>query len=394
MTQRGRWVLALATLLALAAGALSLRSGLASTWLAKGAAKPTAATPADSASANANAIRKAIELAPGDLARAERAELVQTLAISGSLKAVNSAFVKARLAAEIKQLNVREGDTVLAGQLIGQLDVTEASLRLRQSEDQVASAQAQLDIAERALENNQALVGQGFISKNALDTSVSNAAAARASLQAARAAADLSRKAVRDSEIRAPIAGQVAQRLVQAGERVPIDTRLVEIVDLSRLELEAAVAAEDVLLVRVGQSARVQIDGLAQPLHARVVRINPSAQAGTRSVMTYLQLAPQPGLRQGLFARASIDLQRRSALVVPASALRLDQSRPYVLAVENGKAVEKPITTGGRGEVALKAGVEAAVEVTTGLTEGALVLRGGVGKLPAGTLLRLPASTP
>jgi RND family efflux transporter MFP subunit len=385
-----RWLWPLAAVLLVAAGLGAWRVLVAGP---KGAAQAAAASSPGASAAGRTA--QAIDLAAGDIATAARRDLVQTLAISGSLKAVDSAVVKARVAAEVKALTVREGDRVQAGQLIGQLDSTEVALRLKQADDQTASAQAQLDIAERTLENNKALVGQGFISKNALDTAVSSAAGARAQLQAARAAADLAKKAVRDSEVRAPISGFIAQRLVQVGERVPLDTRIVEIVDLSRIELEAAVTAEDVLALRVGQPARVQIDGLAQPLPARVARINPSAQAGTRSVMAYLQLDPNPALRQGLFARASIDLQRRAALVVPASALRADQARPYVLAVENGVAVARNVGTGTRGDAAFDGGAtEPALEITQGLAEGALVLRGTVGSLRAGTRVQLPAGRP
>jgi len=336
----------------------------------------------------------AIELAPGDVARAEMAELVARLEISGGLKAVRSAIVKARVPGEVQTLTVREGDRVAAGQLLGRLDATEFEWRLRQAEDQARAAQAQLDIAERTLANNRALVDQGFISRNALDTSSSSAAGAAASLQAARAGAELARKAVRDAEIRAPIAGLVSQRLVQPGERVGLDARLLEIVDLSRLELEAAVAPEDVVALRIGQAARVHIDGLAAPVAARVVRINPSASAGTRSVLAYLELAPTAGLRQGLFARASIELQRQTALVVPASALRFDQARPHVLAVEDGRAVQRPVTTGARGEVLIQGRPESAVEITGGLAAGATVLRGTVGALRDGTRLTLPPALP
>lgn len=339
----------------------------------------------------ASAPAAAIELAPGDVARAEMADLSTQLAITGSLKAVQSAVVKARVAAEVRSLTVREGDRVQAGQRIGQLDDTEFQLRLRQAEDQAAAAKAQLDIAQKTLDNNKALVDQGFISRTALDTSVSNAAAARASMQAARAAADLARKAVGDSEIRAPISGLVSQRLVQPGERVSLDARLVEVVDLSRIELEAAVAPEDVLALRVGQVAQVKIDGLPQDIAAKVVRIAPSAQTGTRAVMAYLELADTTGLRQGLFARASIALQNQQALVVPVSALRFDQAKPYVVTLEQGVARNRPVVTGARGEVRIAATRESAVAITEGLQPGAVVLRGTVGALRDGARLTLAA---
>jgi RND family efflux transporter MFP subunit len=374
MSRRKAWVVGLVLVALLAALALRLLPVLRPA--------PPAAAPA----------AQAIELAAGDVARAERAELVRRLDITGSLKAVHSAVVKARVAAELKTLTVREGDRVTAGQLIGQLDATEFQWRLRQAEDQARAAQAQLDIAERTLANNRALVDQGFISRNALDTSSSSAAGAAASLQAARAGAELARKALRDTEIRAPIGGLVSQRFVQPGERAALDARLVEIVDLSRIELEAAVAPEDVVALRVGQAARVSIDGLAEPVAARVVRINPGAAAGTRSVMAYLELVPAPGLRQGLFAHASIELQRKTALVVPSSALRFDQARPYVLAVEDGQARQRRVTLGARGDVLVDGRSESAVEVSAGLAAGATVLRGTVGALRDGTRLQLPAA--
>lgn len=379
MSRRTRWIL---VLLVVVVGVLAAAVGRA--LLAKRATPPTSSVAALKT--------QAVELTAGDVTRALRTELVATLPVSGGLKAVNSAIVKAKVAAEVKQIGVREGDRVQAGQLIGRLDDTEFQWRLRQAEDQAAAAQAQLDIAERTLANNKALVDQGFISRNALDTSISSANGARASLQAAKAASELARKAVRDTELRAPLSGLVAQRLVQPGERVPVDGRLVEIVDLSRLELEAAVPPDDVVSLRVGQRARVQVDGLAEPLTATVARINPSAQGGSRAVMTYLAVDTTAGLRQGLFARGTIELQRKSALVVPASAVRSDQSRPFVLVADGARVVQRMVRTGTRGEVDFGAGPEAALEVLTGVNEGDIVLRGTVGTLPTGTALQLPAA--
>ncbi len=366
----------------------------AAVWGARAlsARKATAAATATSAPA-ASSAAQALELTPGDFTVASVSELGTSLAVTGSVKAIQSAFVKARVAGELKRLTVREGDRVTAGQLLGQIDATEYQWRLRQAEDQAQAAQSQLDIAQKALDNNKALVNQGFISRNALDNSVSSAAGATASLQAARAGAELARKAVGDSEIRSPIAGLVAQRLVQPGERVSVDARIVEVVDLSRLELETAVAPEDVVQLRLGQTALVQVDGLPQPMPARLVRINPSAQAGTRSVLAYLELpasAQAAGLRQGLFGRGQIELLRKRALVVPSNAVRYDQAKPYVLTVVDGKAVVRPVTVGATGSVALSAAPESVLEITSGLEAGAAVLRGTVGALREGTRLRLP----
>lgn len=356
--------------------------------LAAGIGRALLARKDAAASATTGSAPATLDLTASDIAIASRAELVTSLAISGSLKAVNSAVVKAKVAAEVREITVREGDRVQAGQTLGRLDDTEFKWRLRQAEDQAASARAQLEIAQRTLENNRALVNQGFISKNALDTSVSSAAGANASLQAALAAAELARKSVRDTEIRAPLSGLVSQRLVQSGERVPVDGRMLEIVDLSRIELEAAVAPEDVVGITIGQAASLQIDGLAQPVPAKVVRINPSTQAGTRAVMTYLVVEPLPGLRQGLFARGTIETQRRSTLVVPVSAVRFDQALPHVLAVQDGRVVQRTVRLGARGDVSLDGASESAIEVVDGLHEGETVLRGTVGAVKAGVLVR------
>ena len=333
-----------------------------------------------------------LELSAADVFVLRPLELTRTLTISGGLKAVNSAVVKAKVAAEIKSLTVREGDSVKAGQVIGQLDTTEYDLRLKQAEQTAASARAQLDIAKRALENNRALVAQGFISPTGLETSVSNEAAAQATWQSATAATELARKSRADSVLVAPISGVVSQRMAQPGERVGVDVKIVEVVDLSRIELEAAVAPEDVGGVQVGQIARLSIDGLAEPATATVARINPSTQSGTRAVLVYLALAPQPGLRQGLFARGTIELARKSALAVPVAAVRIDQAQPYVLAVQNGKVVLRSVGLGLRGEATLDGRIDSVVELASGAQAGDTVLRGTAGAVRDGTVVKLPGA--
>ena len=332
-----------------------------------------------------------VELATTDVVKAQTREVLQGLPVSGSLKAVNSAVIKARVPGELQGLAVREGDVVRAGQVIARIDATEYQSRVRQAREQAESAKAQVDVVQRQYDNNKALVDQGFISKTALDTSLANLNAAKSTHKAALAATDVAGKSLDDTVLKAPISGQVSQRLAQPGERVSIDTKIVEIVDLSKLELEATLSAGDSMDVRVGQSAQLQIEGSRQPVTAVVARINPSAQAGSRSVLAYLSI-DNPGatgdagaapLRQGLFAQGTLGTARASLLSVPVSAVRTDKPAPYVQAVENGVVVHKPVELGARGA----AGGDTVVAVK-GLEDGALVVRGDIGALREGTKVR------
>ena len=340
------------------------------------------------AAANTGKAQAVVELAATDVLQARTMELSQGLPISGSLKAVNSAFVKARVAGELQGLTVREGDFVKAGQVLARIDASEYQSRVRQAQEQADAARAQIDIVQRQFDNNKALVDQGFISKTALDTSLANLNAAQSTHKAALAAVDVAKKSLDDTVLRAPLSGQVAQRLAQPGERVGIDAKVLEVVDLSRLELEASLSAADALAVRPGQSAVLQIEGGTQTVNARVARINPSAQGGSRSVLVYLAVDNSSnitGLRQGLFAQGTLDTTRLSSLAVPLSAVRTDKPAPYVQVVENNQVAHKAVELGVRGNSA--AGNEVMVALK-GLTENAVLIAGAVGALREGTAVK------
>lgn len=328
-------------------------------------------------------VQVAVVLGPKDVVQVTNMDLAQGLAISGPLKAVNSAFVKARVAGELQGLTVREGDVVKAGQVIARVDSTESQARVRQAQQQAEAARAQVDIAKRSFENNRSLVDQGFISKTALESSSANLAAAEASYRAAQAGADVATKSLDDTVLRAPISGQVAQRLAQPGERVSIDARIVEIVDVSRLELEASLSAADSLNVRVGQTAQVTVEGSATAVAAKVSRVNPSAVAGSRAVLAYLALEPHASLRQGLFAQGQLNLGSTRALGLPLSAVRTDKPQPYVQTVQAGVVQHQAVDIVARGEAQGQS--FAAIQ---GVPEGTQVLSGSVGPVRAGTAVK------
>ncbi|MBC7601264.1 MAG: efflux RND transporter periplasmic adaptor subunit [Ramlibacter sp.] len=332
-------------------------------------------------------LQTVIELASTDVVKAEIVEIEQGLPVSGSIRAFDSAVVKARVAGELQGLTVREGDVVKAGQVIARVDPTDSLARVKQAQQQADAAKSQIDIAQRQWDNNKALVDQGFISKTALDTSLNNLNAAKATHAAALASVDMTRKGLDDTTLRAPISGVVAQRLAQPGERVAVEAKVIEIVDLTRLEFEATLSAADSVNVRVGQEATLAIEGSNRPVQAKVARINPSAQAGSRSVLAYLSIGDPSGLRQGLFAQGTLGTKRVSALAVPLTTVRTDKPSPYVQVVENDKVAHKTVEAGARGE----AGKETVVAVN-GISAGAVVIKGSLGPLREGTAVRFTAA--
>lgn len=315
------------------------------------------------------------------------------LPISGVLKARQQAFVKARAAGELQGLQVREGDSVRAGQVLAQIDATENAARLRQAEQQAQAAAAQLAIAQRQLENNRALVGQGFISPTALQTTQANWDAAQANHLAAQAGVELARKALHDTVLRSPIDGQVAQRLANNGERLGVEARVLEIVDPRELELEALLAPADALQVRLGQSAQLRLQGQdsGPSVRATVVRINPSAQASSRALPVYLLLeraattdTATAALRQGQYVQGVLTVGSAQVLALPLEVVRTDKPEPYVQALENQRVVHRSVQLGARSLL----NGQTWVAITHGLSEGAQVLAASVGLLREGTEVR------
>ncbi|MDP4734940.1 MAG: efflux RND transporter periplasmic adaptor subunit [Limnohabitans sp.] len=362
------WILSAVALAALLAGGARWAS---QRQASKAPAAPTAA------------VVPSIELATSDVFIARTQSLSQGITVSGALKASQSAIIKARVAGELQELSVREGDRVQAGQVIARIDQTEYQARVRQAQQQADAAKAQVDIAQRQFDNNQALVNQGFISQTALLTSQASLNGAKATHAAALAALDLANKSLADATLRSPLSGVVSQRLVQPGERVAIEARLVEVINLSQLELEAALTAEDASLVRVGMTAQLKVEGVDTPIMAKVLRINPSAQTGSRSILVYLGIQGREGLRQGQFAQGSLGTQTVQAMAVPLDSVRTDKPQPYVQVVQDGKVVHITVRTDVRSE-----GERESLVAVTGVAEGTQVLTGSVGPVREGVVVK------
>ncbi len=340
-------------------------------------------------------VQTQVELAITDVMKAELHDITQGLDISGTVKAVNYAVIKARVAGELKEVVAREGDAVKAGDVLARIDPTEYQRRWQQAAEQASAAKSQMEIAQRAWDSNKALVEQGFISKAAMDNSIASYQGAISSHKAALAGSDVAQKALEDATLRAPFSGIVSGRAAQVGERVAIDAKIMELVDLNQLEVEVPLSPSESMDVRVGQIAALQVEDRKETVGAKVKRISPSAQTGSRSVLIYLTLDKADGLRHGLFAKGILGMGKSQILAVPLSAVRTDRAQPYVQVVEQVgdqlQVAHKTVTLGLRGMDLASAERETMVGVI-GLNEGSTVLKSNVGALREGMVVKYTAA--
>lgn len=328
-----------------------------------------------------------IEFDAADVTEIQARPLARTLPITGTLRPYAEAAVKAKVPGEIMQLTVREGDAVRAGQLIGRIDTTETSAQLAEREADREAARAQYEVASKNLETQRALLARKFISQTAFDSTQGNYQVAAAKLKAAQAGVQVAAKLMRDTALVAPMNGIVSARNAQRGERVGVDTRVVTVVDVSRLELSAALPASEIAAVQVGQEVEFRVSGFDDRIfRGRIDRINPTASAGSRSIELYGVIDNRDGLlRGGMFAEGRLIVGRRDeALVVPAAAVREERGERFVYLLDNGRLARRGVTLG------IHAGDE--VQVLSGLQAGERVVRHNLGTLTEGAQVRIVSS--
>jgi len=299
------------------------------------------------------AARPPLEFAAADVVRLERRRLSVEAELPGTVQAVSQATVRAKVAAEVKRVLVREGDRVRAGQTLAEFDTAHLRAQLAERRAAVAAAQADLATAERTRNQNAELYKQKFISQSAYEASDSAFQAKAAAVELAKAQLEQTQIMLDDAIVRSPIAGLVAKRYVQPGEKVGFDAPLLQLVDLSTLEVQAQASLADIAKIKPGMPASVQIEGLAErSFPGRVERINPAAEPGTRSINVYVSLANEGSLlKAGMFARVRLTMAaEREAPALPFSAVRGEGAQTYVWLVARDRLERRPVTIGTRDE--------------------------------------------
>jgi membrane fusion protein (multidrug efflux system) len=297
--------------------------------------------------------------------------LDEDLVLAGTLKPRAQVQVVAEVSARLVKLLRDEGASVSKGEVLAVLDDTD--YRLAGDRAHAALAVAEANRAHAAAERDRAdslLETGGITDKDHLSARVA-LQVAEASLAQARAEAAIADTQLARTQVRAPFAGRLGKRHVDAGAMLSVGTPLFTLVDDSVLEFEAQVASRDLAKVSLGIPVRLTIDALpGTRIEGRVARIEPLVDTRSRSFKAVVEVPGRPGLVGGLFARAEVRVgQVQGALVVPPAALMREGADPAaasVFVVREGKA-EK---------VAVAIGVEApeGIQVTSGLARGDVVV--------------------
>lgn len=356
------------------------------------------------------------------VARVEARAVPRTIGATGSLAAQEQSTLSAKVPGRLERLEVDIGSELRQGELVAQIESRDYELGLQEAAAALAQArtalglplagdddrielervtavqqaQAVLEEATKNRDRVRRLSASGIASQSEVDTveaaytvaamrhesALEEARGRMATVAQRRAELDLARKRLADASVRAPFDGAVQARPAALGEYVAVGAPIVQLVKTDPLRLRLEVPERECILVRTGQVVRLRVEGDTNLYSGRITRLSPALDEQTRTLRVEADVPRQGSLRPGLFARAQIVVaEAEPALAMPAQAIITFAGLEKVVVVEEGKAVEKTVTTGRRGPDW--------VEVVSGLQAGERVVL-GPGSLRTGQRVALP----
>lgn len=338
---------------------------------------PKASTETEVAAVEQPVIKQILSI---DVATAQVETLAEVLKATGSLAPRRTVALTSQVNGTVEDVAVRVGDTVKAGDLLVQVDIETSEIQLRQQKATAAATRAQLAQAESQLQRSEGLSVQGLTPKATVESERASLAALKANLEALEAGVAAAEVNIRNAAVRAPFDGVVATRSIEPGQVVGAGAALVEIVDLSAMEMTAYVPVSASPKLKTGQAVTLSIEGLpGRTFEGSVEGISPVAAQGTRTVPVLVSVANPDGvLRGGMFATGQIVTDEvADAMAVPVAAIREDAEGAHVLVVADGKLERRGVETARNWN-------GAKVEVSAGLEPGAVFVSGRLDDLKAG----------
>jgi membrane fusion protein, multidrug efflux system len=265
----------------------------------------------------------------------KRAEMVAVYSGTAPIEAHDEAFVVAKVAGEVRQIYVEEGDSVKAGQLLARLDGDRLRLTLAQTD-------ANLRKLERDYKRTLDLADKGLVSKSTAENT-------KFDLDALRASYDSAKLELNYTEIRAPITGVVSARNIKVGNTIKPNDPTFTVTNMDPLLAYVHVPEKEYRKIASGQNAEVVVDALGgQAFVGHISRISPTVDPQTGTFRARVEIPdPSRTLKPGMFARVNIVYERRqAALQLPRTAILDADGQQSVYIVQDGKAQQRSIRTG------------------------------------------------
>ncbi len=288
---------------------------------------------------------------------------------SGSVQSARRTTVAARLLARIEEVRVTAGDDVAAGDVLVSLDARDLRARLAQAGESLKAAQAQRDLAQRELERADELLKRGTGTRQRYDQALAGLRVNEAEVDRLRQSVSEAETALSYTQILAPVAGRVVDRLAEPGDTVAPGQPLLRLYDPAALRVEAPVRESLAVRLAVGDALRVEISALAETVDGPIDEIVPFAEAGARTLLIKVGMPSDARLYAGLYARVAIPAGERARILVPAAAVTRIGQLEFVTVIEDAGPARRMVTSGERLE-------DGRLDILSGLAAGERVVVG------------------
>lgn len=286
---------------------------------------------------------------PVTVARVTAVDAPLLTAVSGTIRPAQRAQLAAKVMGTISELPITLGQRVNQGDLLAKISAPEISAR-------VAQAQAQFNATQRDLTRERALLAKGASTTDLVRGIEDRFTQMEAMVREAETV-------VSYTELRAPFAGVIARRFVNAGDLAAPAQPLLELEGTANFQIEAGIPDSLIANLSLGQPLAVEGAG---NFPAAIVELSSSSDAQARTVTIKLAVPADAAVRSGQFVRVQVPAGQARVLLVPASAITSSGQMLRVFIVENGRATLRLVKTGAtRGDQ---------IEILAGLDAGETVI--------------------
>lgn len=316
----------------------------------------------------------------------EAAEFARAIASTGTVRARDELIVGSDAAGvRIVEVLADVGDTVKRGQLLVRADDSQLRAQLAQQDAMIRQAQVELMQANSNFERAERVRDSGVFSVEVQETRRTSALAAQAKLDLAIAQKRELEVRIAQTRVHAPADGVIAKKSATVGAVMQSGAELFRLIKDGELEWLGELPAHSLAKVRPGVGARVTLDD-GSAIDAKVRQVAPTIDAATRNGLVHVSLPAATPFKAGSHAKGEILIGRAAALAVPEASVLTRDGYTFVYVVGgDGAAKLTRIQTGARSR--------GLVEVLSGITPEARVVRTGAGFVKDGDLVRVESET-